>query len=150
MTTENQNHNVLSLEWHVQDNWYGQNYRMVLLKSDIEGFKNAREAKRFRALLVQYTNVKKTIKLNAKRVCFGLYADLKTYHYCSMGPSWSCTNIEITVDELLAWQQQYQSTQEFRDKQRKNERRKQDKEQREARKAEHRRIHSRPKTFINQ
>jgi hypothetical protein len=116
MTNATQDKNVLAIEWHVKDNWYGQNYRMVLSKSETEEFKNAKEAKPYRSLLAKYINDKHRLKLTAKRATFGKLLSFQTYIYCSMGPSYSCSNSYITVAELEAWKVSIESTEEYRHK----------------------------------
>ena len=138
MENTTQDKNVLAIEWHVKDNWYGQNYRMVLSKSENEEFKNAKEAKPYRSLLAKFVNAKRNQKLNAKRTTFGKLLSFKTYMYCGAGPSYSCTNSYVTVAELEAWKNTYESSQDYKDKQREAGYRKQNKERREAIKKERR------------
>ena len=109
-----QDKNVLAIEWHVKDNWYGKNYRYVLSKSETEEFKNAKEAKAYRGLLVKLINHRHSQKLTAKRATFGKLLSFSTYQYYSMGPSYSCTNIPITLLELNAWKHTIESTEEYR------------------------------------
>jgi len=116
MTNTTQDKNVLAIEWHVKDNWYGQNYRMVLSKSETEEFKNAKEAKPYRSLLAKYINDKRRLKLTAKRATFGKLLSFQTYIYCSMGPSYACTNLHITVAEIEQWKLAIESTDEYRHK----------------------------------
>jgi hypothetical protein len=116
MENTTQDKNVLVIEWHVKDNWYGQNYRMVLSKSETEEFKNAKEAKPYRSLLAKFINDKFKLKVTAKRSNFGKLLSFKTYIYCGAGPSYSCNNIHITVAELEAWKVATESTPEYRQK----------------------------------
>lgn len=112
---------VLTFTWHVENGWYGDNYRVVLLKEDSPMcFENAKEAKQYRSKLVRYikANHSKATDVTGKRMVFGNYAEFETYHYCSMGPSYSCTNIHITVEELEAFIARVEDTWEFRTKQR--------------------------------
>ncbi len=132
MENTTQDKNVLAIEWHVKDNWYGQNYRMILSKSENEEFKNAKEAKPYRSLLAKFVNDKNKTKLNAKRTEFGKLLSFETYRYCGAGPSYSCRNSFITVSELEAWKTQIESTQEYRVKQINAGYRKQNKERRDA------------------
>ena len=134
MENTNQDKNVLTIEWHVKDNWYGQNYRMVLSKSETEEFKNAKEAKQYRSLLVKYIKDRRNVKLPVSRAKFGKLSSFPTYIH-SIGPSYSCTNMNITVAELNEWKEGYEETPEYREKQYKAHIRKQNKERREAQKA---------------
>jgi len=116
MENTTQDKNVLAIEWHVKDNWYGQNYRMVLSKSETEEFKNAKEAKPYRSLLAKFINDKYRQKVTAKYSTFGKLLSFKTYIYCGAGPSYSCHNYNITVAELEAWKLAIESTHEYRQK----------------------------------
>ena len=134
MENTTQDKNVLALEWHVKDNWYGQNYRMILSKPENEEFKNAKETKSYRSLLAKYVNEKYKQKVTAKHSTFGKLLSFETYRYCGAGPSYSCHNYFITVAELEAWKTSIESTQEYRVKQINAGYRKQNKERRDAEK----------------
>ena len=112
---------VLAFTWHVSDNWYGQNYRVVLLKEDSPiCFENAKEAKQYRSKLTRYIKAKyrDAKNVSGKRMVFKNYAEFPTYTYCSMGPSYSCNNIHVTVEELETFIAAQENTHEFRQKQR--------------------------------
>jgi len=132
MENTTQDKNVLALEWHVKDNWYGQNYRMILSKSENEEFKNAKEVKPYRSLLAKYVNEKYKQKVTAKYSTFGKLLSFETYRYCGFGPSYSCHNYFITVAELEALKTQIESTYEYKQKQVEAGYRKQNKERRES------------------
>jgi hypothetical protein len=113
------NANVLTFSWHIPDGWYGSNRRFVLLLNESEGFKTKSDAMRVRGLFVQWMKNKfgKERKVKASDIVFGEYSKFPTYIYCGAGPSYSCTNIHITVSELEAWRQKYESAWEYREKQ---------------------------------
>lgn len=138
MENTEQDKNVLAIEWYVADNWYGNNYRMVLNKSENEEFKNAKEAKPYRALLAKYINEKRNQKVTAARAKFGKLSNFKTYQYCSMGPSYSCTNSYVTVAQLEEWKNIIESSHEYKQKQRMNEYKKENRLRRETMKKEKR------------
>lgn len=112
---------TLSFTWHVADNWYGQNYRVVLLKEDSPiDFATASEAKQYRSKLARYIKAKHPeAKATTKRMVVKNYAELPTYIH-SIGPSYSCSNIHITVEQLEAFITEQESSYEWRDKQRLN------------------------------
>lgn len=134
MENTTQDRNVLAIEWHVPDNWYGKNYRYVLSKSETEEFKNAKEAKAYRTTLVKLINHRHSLKLTIKRATFGKLSTYSTYRYCSAGPSYACQNIPITVLELEAWKHTYESSEEYRQKKVKAKYRKENKMRRDAEK----------------
>lgn len=113
------NENVLTFTWHIPDGWYGSNRRFVLLLNEGEGFKTKSDAMRVRGLFVQWMKDKfgKDRKVTASDVKFGVYSQFPTYIYCGAGPSYSCTNVHITVSELEEWRRKYENTWEYREKQ---------------------------------
>jgi hypothetical protein len=124
------NANVLTFSWHTPDGWYGRNTRFVLVLSDgssrhcparnnVEGFKTKSDAMRVRGLFLQWMKNKfgKERKVKASDIVFGEYSKFPTYIYCGAGPSYSCTNVHITVSELEEWREKYESTWEYREKQ---------------------------------
>jgi hypothetical protein len=126
------NANVLTFTYHTPDGWYGRNTRFVLLlndgnvhknrhcpaSSDAEGFKTKGDAMRVKGLFVQWMKNKfgKEPKVKASDIVFGVYSQFPTYIYCGAGPSYSCTNVHVTVTELEAWRQKYESTWEYHEK----------------------------------
>jgi len=112
------NANVLTFTWHIPDGWYGSNRRFVLLLNEGEGFKTKSDAMRVRGLFVQWMKNKfgKERKVKASDIVFGEYSKFPTYIYCGAGPSYSCTNVHITVSELEAWRQKYENTWEYHEK----------------------------------
>jgi hypothetical protein len=101
------NANVLTFTWHIPDGWYGSNGRFVLLLNEGEGFKTKSDAMQVRGLFVQWMKNRfgKERKVKASDIEFGVYSQFPTYIYCGAGPSYSCTNIHITVSELEEWRQ---------------------------------------------
>ena len=111
---------VLTYTWHVDNGWYGDNYRVVLLKEDSPMcFESAKEAKQHKSKLVRFIKAKHSSAKNVagKKLVFGNYAEFATYIYCGMGPSYSCTNYHVTVEELEAFIAAQENTYEFRQKQ---------------------------------
>jgi hypothetical protein len=117
------NANVLTFTWHIPDGWYGSNRRFVLLLNEGEGFKTKGDAMQVRSLFVQWMNNKfgKDRKVKASDIVFGVYSQFPTYIYCGAGPSYSCTNVHITVSELEEWKEKYENTWEYSEKQRQKE-----------------------------
>jgi hypothetical protein len=97
---------VLTFEWYVSDDWYGERYRVVLLKEDSNiDFETLGEAKKYRSKLAKYINGKYKIILGkerptVKKMKIGNYGDFPTYKYLGAGPSYSCKNIHVTVEQL--------------------------------------------------
>ena len=114
---------VLTYTWHVDNGWYGDNYRVVLLKEDSPMcFESAKEAKQYKSKLVRFIKAKHSSAKNVagKKLVFGNYAEFATYIYCGMGPSYSCANYHVTVEELEAFITNQESSWEFQQKQRVN------------------------------
>jgi hypothetical protein len=96
---------TLSITWHVRNDWYGENCRVVLVPDETLSFASDTAAKKFAAKLAKYVThnyLKRTGNKPAKGADAEIanYGDLPTYQYCSMGPSWSCQNFVISVNEL--------------------------------------------------
>jgi len=93
---------VLTFEWYVPDNWYGKNYRAVLLKEDSPiHFETISEAKKYRSKFAKLIKSKfSEAKPTAKKMIIGNYAEFETYKYYGSGPSYACTNIHFTVEQL--------------------------------------------------
>lgn len=134
---------VLAYTWHVPNGWYGDNYRVVLLKEDSPMcFESAKEAKQYKSKLVRFIKAKHSSAKNVtgKKLVFGNYAEFATYTYCSMGPSYSCANYHVTVEELEAFIAREENSYEFQQKQRelewKRRNRKEAKERKDQRRAE--------------
>jgi len=113
------NANVLTFTWHIPDGWYGSNRRFVLLLNEGEGFKTKGDAMRMRGLFVQWMKNRfgKERKVKASDIVFGVYSQFPTYIYCGAGPSYSCTNVHVTVSELEEWRRKYENSWEYREKQ---------------------------------
>lgn len=97
---------TLSINWYVPDNWYGSNCRLILVPdNNLTGFETEKDAKKLAGKLAKYvtkTYLKKLKKsATAKDAKIEIFENLPTYKYYSLGPSWSCTNIFITVSQLL-------------------------------------------------
>ena len=112
---------VLVIEWYVSDNWYGSNKRVILTLTKETGFKTSSESRPYVSLLKKYVNenfgVKRTPVFKTIDAC-------PTYIYCGAGPSYSCTNIFVTVEDLEKFKDQYEKSEEFMEKKRKSEFRK--------------------------
>jgi hypothetical protein len=95
---------ILALKYHVDDNWYGQNYRVVLSPDGIVGFNTITEAKKYRGAFVKYFNKNQgktnKIKMKVADVKIGELGTFPTYIYCSAGPSYSCTNLYRTLNDI--------------------------------------------------
>ena len=123
---------VLTLEWYIPDNWYGTRRRVVLSLDGSTGFKNVSEANSHRSLFVKYINATyskpreggKVEKFKGSETKAGALDSFPTYIYCGAGPSYSCTNISITVDTLQEWFRKWEKSDEAREKARASEYRK--------------------------
>jgi hypothetical protein len=98
---------VLSFGWYVADDSYGKNYRLVLSKTETEGFKNKNEIYPYVSKFVKYlkTNynthyykIKKPII--AKNLQVGNMSEYPNYTYVSLGPSRSEDQFFITINDL--------------------------------------------------
>ena len=112
----------LSHTWHIPDNWYGSNKRVILEKAKGVSFDSAKEAKQYKPLLVRYIKAKYETATEIKNstVKYGKAFELTTYIH-TIGPSYSCTNILITVEELEAFITQQESSEEWIEKNREKE-----------------------------
>lgn len=95
--------NVLVATWYVDDGWYGKNYRCILSANETAGFKNAKEAKQYKALLARYVTEHFHQKKTAKKISFGIMSSYVQYTYYSMGPSLYYEHYHSTVQQLLEW-----------------------------------------------
>lgn len=96
---------VLAIQWHVRDDWYGKNYRIIFKGFDDNGFRTKTEAKKHLSMLKKFAFFKygnSDIEFSKKYNIIEIdeYKNLETYRYYSMGPSWSCTNISVDVNEF--------------------------------------------------
>lgn len=121
---------VLAATWYTPDNWYGTNDRVILVLNETEGFSTAKEAKQYRSLLATYIKQKFNKKLKPEPT---IIQNCPTYKYCGAGPSYSCTNHFITVDGLKEFQQQYENSNDYKERQQKAEYRRRMKEFRASR-----------------
>ena len=96
---------TVSIEWYVPDDWYGSRYRVVLVPDETLSFADVSDAKKYAAKLSKWVN-NKYIKNNGLKpvktadAVIKPYGELPTYIYMSMGPSYSCRNINITISDL--------------------------------------------------
>ncbi len=109
---------VLAIEWYIPDGWYGKRRRVVLTSTEDAGFRTASEAKSHAARLKHFAKDKYGVK---ESPLFKTIEGCPTYIYCGAGPSYSCTNIYITIADLDLFQAKYEQSEEFREKQRKAE-----------------------------
>jgi hypothetical protein len=116
---------VLAAEWYVPDGWYGSNRRVVLIQGEGQGFNTVKEAMAYKSLLKLFLKKQYNQKLNPD---FATMANCPTYKYYGSGPSYSCTNIIVTVNELEEFKSKWESSDEFKELQWKAERRKRLKE----------------------
>lgn len=120
---------VLTLEWYIPDGWYGTRKRLVLSLDEENGFKNASEANRQRSLFIKYINdrfkkppVKRADdketreKFKGEEAKAGALGNFPTYIYCGAGPSYSCTNIYVTVSKLQEWLAQWEQSEAGQEK----------------------------------
>lgn len=120
----NQDIKVLAITWHQIDNWYGKNYRVILIKDNETGFDTLKETKLYRSLLINYINHEWKRYLTSLDKCkvtkdfsaYNILSSFETYRYCRSGPSYACSNTFITVAELLEWKEKYERSSEFVEK----------------------------------
>lgn len=94
---------VSAIMVHIEDGWYGQNARYYYAGPEGTGFKNKTEARKSIGKLKKY--VKSKIKHNTRSSLngpggVGILDEMKTYIYGGIGPSWACTNIKVTIEDL--------------------------------------------------
>ena len=123
---------ILALTWHVKDTWYGKNYRVILNRDENTGFNTLKEVKQYKSLLALYVNKKYNQKVTGKDTKFDQHGNFPTYIH-SIGPSYWCENYYISIAQLEAFKQQYESSSEFQEKKHKAENRKWLKEMRSKR-----------------
>ncbi len=95
--------NVLVATWYVDDGWYGRNYRLILSKTETEGFKNLKETKQYKAQLNRYANERYHREGTVKQLSFAGLTNFVKFTYCGAGPSLSYSHFHITVTELVDW-----------------------------------------------
>ena len=96
---------VVAIMVHVQDGWYGQNYRYYYAGPDDAGFKNKTEARKQAGALKKYVKEHIKYRFGAKGsmdndVVIGDINEMETYKYYGAGPSWACANCEVTVGTI--------------------------------------------------
>jgi hypothetical protein len=97
---ENQMENLaIAIEWYVNDNWYGQNYRLIFTGYDGEGFITKAKAAKHTSMLKKYAKFKFK-ESNKGKIVIDKVKNYVTYIYCSMGPSWSCNNMFVKVEDF--------------------------------------------------
>jgi len=95
---------VLAFGWSVDDGWYGKNYRAILEVEPGKGFDKAEDIKPYKKAFVALItknhgrNIKG--KVTASRFEIKQKSSYPTYIYCSMGPSYSCSNLEYKISDL--------------------------------------------------
>ena len=122
---------VLAFTWHIPDNWYGTNKRVVLSAFEGSGFSGMKEAKQYKTALVKYIKAKfQNVKPSGKLLKFGEVGGFPTYIYCGAGPSYACDNYYVTVQDLERFIVELESSPEYQEAQRDRERRKEMKQNR--------------------
>lgn len=114
----NQEIKVLTLFRYIKDNWYGTRYRMVLIKDDHTGFKNKRETKEYWLKFVTFMKVQRNWPATNRQLEFDALSKFPTYIYCGAGPSYSCTNMYVTVGALDTWYNNYIQSPAYLEKER--------------------------------
>jgi len=91
---------------HLIDDWYGQNFRLVLIPEEDDYFKTKKEASAYRKDFKDYCKIyfdRMRNQMNPKvSIVYNISEreKLPTYIYCSNGPSYSCSENIITVKRL--------------------------------------------------
>ena len=84
---------------YVENGWYGDRYRYMLHGEEGEGFSTKREAYKWATLMKKYIKRRKNRDAQIT-VAENTEENFPTYKYGGAGPSWSCKNIEIFVEDL--------------------------------------------------
>lgn len=105
---------VLQLTWYIPDDWYGTNKRIILIPEEGRGFVNAKEAKPYMSLFRTFVKQKYSQKEKPGMTTF---SSCPTYRYCSAGPSYTCTNVIITIAKLEAFKEEWENSPEYKAKQ---------------------------------
>ena len=95
---------VVAIMVHVKDDWYGKSFRYYYAGPDDTGFKNKTEAKKHAGVLKKYVKDRVKVRFGTKGsmgdVEIGDINEMETYKYYGAGPSWACTNCEVTVGTI--------------------------------------------------
>lgn len=90
---------VLVASYGVDDGWYGENFRIILSKTDKACFTTKTEAKKYASALKKYVKVHHTTE-KPRMSCNELDSYVE-YTYCANGPSLSYYHINVAVKDLV-------------------------------------------------
>jgi len=93
---------VLGIEFYVADDWYGERYRFIFEGEDGKGFKTKGEAGKYSSMLKKWCKARDS-RYTQGNVDAKPFEDFPTYKYMGAGPSYSCKNIEVPVEEFLSF-----------------------------------------------
>lgn len=92
---------VLVYSWCVNDNWYGQRFRIILFKEKGKGFLTKTEIHKHKTPFKNFINKKYEFKIKIKDLEIGDIKEFPDYTYCACGPSLSYNHREMTIQEML-------------------------------------------------
>ena len=90
---------VLAIEFYIENGWYGDRYRFIFSGMDGEGFKTKSEAGKYSSMLKKYLKNRNKDYVNGQ-VSAAELEKYKTYIYMGAGPSYSCKNLNVNVEEF--------------------------------------------------
>jgi hypothetical protein len=97
---------VVAFMVYFDDSWYGSHYRYYYAGPEDTGFKNKTEAKKYASALKKYvkSRIKTSFgnKASISHIDIGDINTMETYRYFGAGPSWSCKNYEVSVNDITS------------------------------------------------
>jgi|LakMenEpi03Aug12_release.lakeMendotaPanAssembly.Ray.scaffolds.fasta_scaffold241832_3 hypothetical protein len=95
---------VVSFIHYEDDGWYGKRIRYYLAGPEDNGFTNKSEARKYASKLKKFIkkNLCKVITNNPIIGDINNQEEMPTYKYCGAGPSWSCVNYEVKMQDILS------------------------------------------------
>ena len=100
---------------HLIDNWYGQNFRLVLIPEEDKFFKTKKDAKIHQKDFKNYCKIYFNRMRNNDNPKVSIVYNISerekllTYMYCGSGPSYSCSENIITVKRLQEFMEREKS-----------------------------------------
>ena len=94
---------VLVYHWHIDDGWYGKNYRAILSIEKNKGFQSKKDISKFKTLFRNQINkrfINSNLQAKNKDMIIGERKEFKSYIYCANGPSLSYTHFDITTEDI--------------------------------------------------
>jgi len=89
---------VLAIRFYFKDGWYGTRKRYIYAGSE-NGFETKKDAKAYVSMLKKFLKNKCFIK-ETGQIEIEEEEKMETYRYCGAGPSWSCSNVKVNVEDF--------------------------------------------------